>query len=248
DNKWQLKYLQGGNEKRLNELFSTSSSTSASLYKKKHPLSPISHRAYFRPGNLSLGSIALNNGNYKLGSLAMGYGAQFSVQQNPYLVHWDDFSLRSQYFAHSIALSGSAPYRIYFTEKKNRMFEGFAVTDTSATVSSFVADTAANNTWSLSLTHDLYAPKDIFRAESSNLRVGLSCKITDNWSLIYSNYYNLKTRDMISQGINLSRDLHCWKLDVSINRRNEYWDYRIVLFNTLLPDALKFQTRDSKKY
>jgi len=53
---------------------------------------------------------------------------------------------------------------------------------------------------------------------------------------------------MLSQTLSFSRDLHCWKMDVNITLRNDYWDYRISLFNTLLPDALRFQTHDSKRY
>jgi hypothetical protein len=52
---------------------------------------------------------------------------------------------------------------------------------------------------------------------------------------------------MLSQSYDISRTLHCWKLNISYTRRNDYWDYRIVFFNTNLPDALKFQTRDNKR-
>ncbi|MCK9309267.1 MAG: putative LPS assembly protein LptD [Candidatus Cloacimonetes bacterium] len=248
DQKWQLKYMQGGAEKKLNDIITLSSRGSANLYKSEKRFGSISHSMNFRPGNISLGSWNINPGEFKLGEMKLGYSSQFSLQQNPYLVHWDEFSLRNQYFSQSISLGGSAPYKNYFPQPKNIMFNSFGTPDTLAMIDQFVDDAATNNNWSLSLTHNLYAPKDIFRAQSSNLRLGLTCKLTDNWSLSYSNYYNLKDKEMISQGFLLSRNLHCWKMDISINRRNEYWDYRIVLFNTLLPDALRFQTRESKKY
>ncbi len=107
---------------------------------------------------------------------------------------------------------------------------------------------ASSSDWSLSISHNVYSDKDIFHSESSNLRTSLTCRITENWSLAYTNYYNLMTNNMLSQTFSLSRNLHCWKMDVNITLRNDYWDYRITLFNTLLPDALKFQTHDSKKY
>ncbi|NMD13501.1 MAG: LPS-assembly protein LptD, partial [Candidatus Cloacimonetes bacterium] len=98
------------------------------------------------------------------------------------------------------------------------------------------------------LSQDISGEKGIFEPSSSNLRLNASLKVTDNWYVTYGNYYNLKEKDLISQSVNLSRDLHCWKLEVSYSTRNEYWEYRIALFNTSLPDALRFQTRDSKNY
>ncbi|MDZ4121411.1 MAG: LPS-assembly protein LptD, partial [Candidatus Cloacimonadaceae bacterium] len=91
-------------------------------------------------------------------------------------------------------------------------------------------------------------PKSPFDPMSNNLRMDTSLKLTTNWAVRYSNYYNIKTKELLSQSINLTRDLHCWKIEISYNRRNEYWDYRIVFFNTALPDALRLQTRDSKRY
>lgn len=248
DNKWQLKYMQGDNEKRLNDIVSLSSRVSANLYKADKKFSILSHSLYFKPGTYALGSLGINDNKFKLGNLSLGYASQFSVQQDPYLLNWTDYNLRNQYFSQSFTLSGSAPYKNYFVDKKNQMFSSFGAVDSLDQVTEFIDETASNNNWSLGIIHDLYAPKDIFQAQSSSLRLSLSCKITENWGLSYSNYYNIKNKDMISQSFHLIRNLHCWKLDLTINRRNEYWDYRIVFFNTLLPDALRFQTRDSKNY
>ncbi len=248
EQKWQLKYMQGGNEKKLNDVFTLSSRGSANLYKSEKRFSSISHSMNFRPGNISLGSLNLNPDKFKLGNIVLGYSSQFSLQQNPYLVHWNDYNLRNQYFSQSISLGGSAPYNSYFPQPKNLMFDSFGTSDSLSIMDQFGENEATDNKWSISVTHNLYAPKDIFRSQSSNLRLGLTCKLTENWGLSYSNYYNLKDKQMISQSFNLTRMLHCWKMDISINRRNEYWDYRITLFNLLLPDALRFQTRESKKY
>jgi lipopolysaccharide assembly outer membrane protein LptD (OstA) len=248
DNKWQLKYGKAANEKRLNEFLTWRSSVSAGLYKKHHPLSIISHTFALKPEGISLGDLKINHSRYKLGAIKLAYASQISFVQNPYEVQFNSMSLKSQYFAQSIAISGSAPYEKYYTAPKNLRFDSFGSSDTINVVMDMVRENASDNNWSISLTHDLYASKDIFQAESNNLRMSFSGKITSNWSIIYSNYYNLKTKDMISQGFSISRDLHCWKMDIAITHRNEYWDYRIVLFNKLLPDALRFQTRDSKKY
>ena len=87
-----------------------------------------------------------------------------------------------------------------------------------------IEQNASDSNWSFSLTHDLYSPKDIFKAQNSNLRMALNCRITTNWSMNYSNYYDLKKGKSLAQSFAISRDLHCWKMDISINYRNDYWD------------------------
>ncbi|MCB5259265.1 MAG: LPS-assembly protein LptD, partial [Candidatus Cloacimonetes bacterium] len=89
--------------------------------------------------------------------------------------------------------------------------------------------------------------KNLFKSSGQNLRLSAGFNLTKNYSLTYSNYYDIKNKELISQSIKIIRDLHCWKLDISFTKRNEYWDYRIIFFNTKFPDALRFQTRDSKR-
>jgi len=110
------------------------------------------------------------------------------------------------------------------------------------------AEQGSDDGWKLALSQDIYADRDVFDPRGSNLRLDASLKLSQNWQLSYSNYYDLKNSNLISQSIALSRNLHCWKLDISYSRRNEFWEYRVVLFNVELPDALRFQTRDSKSY
>lgn len=102
--------------------------------------------------------------------------------------------------------------------------------------------------WKLGLSQDVSASKSLLKPENSNLRLEASLKVSKNWQMSYSNYYDLKKSKQLSQSISLSRDLHCWKLELSYSRRNEFWEYRLTLFNMALPDALRFQTRDSKRY
>lgn len=248
DNNWQMKYGKKGKENKLNELLYWRIGTSANLKKKDKPFNNIAHTLTFKPGNYSLGTLSLNAGKYQIKDIKIGYSSQFSATQNPYQIHWKEMNLRSQYFSQGISIGGSAPYTKYFIAEKNRSFEVFDNPDTLTSIFTTPSETANSNDWSFSISHNVYANKDIFHSESSNLRTNLTCKITENWSLTYSNYYDLNTSDMLSQTLSLSRDLHCWKMDINITLRNDYWDYRISLFNTMLPDALRFQTHDSKKY
>ncbi|HNQ39165.1 MAG TPA: putative LPS assembly protein LptD [Candidatus Cloacimonas sp.] len=248
DNTWQMKYGKKGSETKLNDLLYWRMGLSANLKQKDKPFSNIAHTLYFKPGSVNLGTLSLNAGKYKMGSLKLGYSSQFSATQDPYKIKWNEMNLRNQYFSQGLVLSGSAPYNRYFSAPKNRSFEVFESSDTLRTVQDYIQDTVGANDWSFSISHNIYSNKDIFHSATSNLRTSLTCKITQNWRLSYNNYYDLKTNDMLSQTLSLSRDLHCWKMDVNITLRNDYWDYRISLFNTLLPDALKFQTHDSKKY
>jgi len=248
DQRWQVKYGETGSEKRLNDLFTLSSRGSADLLKDDKPLGTISHSLGFAPGSFQLGDLLLNKEKFKLGGLSLAYGAQFNVQQDPYKVRWNHLSLEQEYFSQTITLGGSAGYNDYFPGVKNQLFSVFNNPADSLNQPVDAGPDTFGSNWSLSLAHDLYSQHSIFDPQSSNLRLGLSFKPTQNWAVTYNNYYNYKTKQMQSQSFRISRDLHCWKLDISINRRNEYWDYRIVLYNVLLPDALKFQTRDNKKY
>ena len=126
--------------------------------------------------------------------------------------------------------------------RKNATFDGFGG-EREPTDPKF-----SDDNWSLDLTHDLSADKNLFKAKNQNLRMSASFHLTKNYSISYSNYYNLKEGELISQSFRLIRDLHCWKLDLSFTKRNEYWDYRLTFFNTKFPDALRLQTRDSKRY
>lgn len=242
DQKWQLKLGRDRDVRKLNELFSWNSRIAANLYKDDQRFGNISHSFAFRPGSFELGT--LENNGYKLDGLKLGYAAQLNLTQKTYELKLSDPAIASQYFTHSVNMSGTAPYNDYFPAPKNRSFQVFGEQQTSENVQ---APEVSDN-WSLGLVHDLYAPKSLLDPSTQNLRLSAMLKITRNYSFNYSNYYNLKTNELISQGISLSRDLHCWKLDISFTKRNEYWDYRIVFFNKQFPDALRFQTRDSKRY
>lgn len=247
--KWQLKYLDkdGKTEKKINELFSLSSSASLNLESKEKKLSALSHRFSFRPLEYSLGDLPIGNGGYTLGGLKLSYNTDISLTQDPYKVKFTDPYFRNYYMSQGLRISGSSQYNDYFPRAKNTLFNAFESAD-SLQARAEEALAAATESWNLGISHDLSAPRRLSDPISQNLRLDASLKLTTNWSLRYGNYYNLKTNELLSQSIDISRTLHCWKIDISYTRRNEYWDYRIVFFNTSLPDALRLQTRDSKRY
>lgn len=246
DQKWQLKYRAKDQEKRINDLISLSSRASANLMDDVKNFQQISHTLSFRPGSYSLGQIRIPGTNTALKDLSIGYDAQFSATHDPWSLSWTDWKLRQQYFSHSISISGNAPYKKYFVKPKNRTFDAYQKADSLQTQAEEISGMESSESWRIQLSQDLYGSKSIFEPGSNNLRLDAAIKITDNWSLTYSNYYDIKNSDMISQSFKISRALHCWRLDISYSRRNEFWEYQVVLFNTLLPDALRFQTRDSK--
>ena len=245
DQKWQIKY--GKENRKLNDVFSFNSRSSANLLNpQQKPFETISHTAAFRPGSFNLGNLSLPGTKFRLNGLSLSYSSQYSLSHSPYELDWDDWRISSQYFSQSLNLSGSAPYQTYFTKDKNRIFDPWQSRDSL----SFDSDTFSSNpnTWRLAVSHDLSATSRLFEPNAHNLRLDTSFKITQNWSLSYGTYFNLKTGEMLSQTVKVSRDLHCWKLDLSYTRRNDYWEYKVALFNLALPDALRFQTSDSKKF
>ncbi len=246
DQKWQIKY--GKDNRKINDVLSLSSRVSANLLEDKKPFGALSHTASFRPGNFSLGNLRLPGSQYSLNKISLGYSAQYSLTHDPYQLQWTDWRPASQYFSQSLSLSGSAPYVKYFSQPKNRVFEPYQNADSLALQAEAAVTSGSTDNWKISVSHNLFASKNLLDPSSDNLRFDLSCKITDNWSLNYGNYYDLKTKNLITQTLSVTRDLHCWKLEVSYSRRNEFWEYRVALFNTALPDALRFQTHDSKRY
>ena len=245
--KWQIKY--GKDDRKINDLFALTSNVSANLLKEGgQPFGLLSHRASFRPGSLNLGTLRVPGSRFRMEKLSLGYSSQYTLSHDPYRIQLDDWKPASQYFSQALTLTGSAPYSKYFSKEKNRIFDPYQPLDSLQILAEGLVAGEDKNSWRLSLSQDLYGTSSILDPGSHNLRLDTSLKLTDNWSVTYGNYYNLKTKELISQTLKISRDLHCWKLDLSYSRRNEFWEYRVTLFNTALPDALRFSTHDSKRY
>ena len=245
DQKWQVKYGRGDNAnlKKLNDILSLSSRISANLLKEDKPLGTISHSLALRPGSFDLGNLKLSP-DFSFQGLKLAYSASYSLAQDPYKVSWGDAAFRGHYFSQSISLGASAPYIDYFPHTKNNLFDAYLVQDTTLVEPETTTKEGSDN-WNISLAHDLYAAKLPWHPDSHNLRMNTTFKFSDNWALTYNNYINLKEGDLISQSFGLMRNLHCWKLEITYTRRNDYWEYKVALFNSVLPDALRFQNRDS---
>ncbi len=239
DQRWQikLKATESEKERKINDIFSWTTRSSINLEKDKKQVSDLQHNLSFRPAELELNVIKL------------GYSTSYNFGQNPYDLHWLDWQFKNQYLTQTVSIGGRAKYRDYFPRRKNEMFQSYLPqVDTLMIEAITPQETVVPSDWSLAISHDLSANKDIFETRNNNLRMDAAFRVTQNWRVSYSNYYNLKEEKMLSQSFNISRDLHCWKLTIAYNRRSDYWDYRVVFFNTALPDALRFQTRDIKRF
>jgi len=248
EQKWQLKYRSGKEEKRLNDVVTLSSRAYTDLRSEDQKFTNLSHSMAFRPGSFNLGAFKIPGTATFLKGVNLSYGAQFSAGHDPHDISFSSLGLRNQYFSHSFGISGTAAYKTWFPKPKNQIFSPFESADSLRFMTDDSAEQGSDDGWKLALSQDIYADRDVFDPRGSNLRLDASLKLSQNWQLSYSNYYDLKNSNLISQSIALSRNLHCWKLDISYSRRNEFWEYRVVLFNVELPDALRFQTRDSKSY
>ncbi|NLK49369.1 MAG: LPS-assembly protein LptD [Candidatus Cloacimonetes bacterium] len=248
EQKWQLKYRKGGEEKRLGDVLSWSSRASTNLKSEEKKFTYLSHSLAFSPGTFDLGTKKLPGTNVYLRNISTGYNARFSMNHNPHDISWTSLALRNQYFSHGFSITGSSSYKNWFQKPKNQIFTPYEEPDSLGYHAESLSSMGTSDSWRLSLTQDVYADKDIFHPANSNLRLEANAKVSQNWYLSYATYYDIKNSQSISQSIALARDLHCWRLEVSYARRNEFWEYRLSLYNLALPDALRLQTRDSKRY
>lgn len=239
DQKWQIKLRAKDNEKpvKIDNLFSMTSSTGLNLEKKEHQFGNLAHNFTFNPGSIEKGKIQL------------GYSAGFNIQHNPYKMHWLNYKPTSQNFTHTIGISGNAGYIDYFPRKNNDRFNAYlAKPDSISQPGQGNQVLGKQESWNVNITQSMSTDANILHPRNNNVNSSAEVKLTTNWSLSYSNIYNVTTSEMVSQSFDINRMLHCWKLSISYTRRSDYWDYKIVFLNVNLPDALKFQTRDSKRF
>lgn len=234
--KWQLKLTgdKENEEKKLNDFVTFSSSSGYNFSNEKKPWGVINHELTFNVGTYS-------------GIVKVSPTQNFNIVQDPY-----DFDINSWRLNLGVDISGNASYNDYFPREKNdfitrKLFESDSSSVQSTLIESIdqlsTLDKPGN--WSLRFYYD-YAKDKINHDFTSGLRTNTTVKMTTNWSLTYSNYIDMKDHELRSQTINVVRDLHCWKLTFAYTKSNDFWDYRIVLFNLKLPDSLKFQTADHR--
>ncbi len=238
EQKWQLK-LRGKNEqaeKSLNDLFVLRSSTGYNLENKDKPWADFNH------------TLTINPGSYEIKGLKFSVNQNYSLTQKPY----DHFNINSWRMNSTLSLSGDVTYADYYPIEKNDFVTGnffqdkeeVSITEQQVLTIDDLQKLEKPGSWSLNTSHDFsYNRPSKYRTE--NLRNSANVKLTTNWSVSYSNYFDLKKNELMSQSIMLNRDLHCWKLTFSYTKSANFWDYRLVLFNIKLPDSLKLQNRDN---
>jgi hypothetical protein len=74
----------------------------------------------------------------------------------------------------------------------------------------------------------------------SLVRGSAEANITRNWKASYSQYYDLRLREMVSQEYSIYRDLHCWEARFSSTRSGIYWFYEFRISLKAIPE-LKLQ-------
>jgi len=236
EQKWQLKYLSGieKKENKLNDMLVLRSYTGYNLRNKTKPWSDISH------------SMSVNPGAYE-GDITFSSTQSFSTSQDPY-----DFNIKSWRLNLGCALSGDVLYQEYFPHEKNefvtrKFFETDSLSLQDQIVESIedLEKLSKPGNWRFTADYD-YSKVRQNNYISTSLRTSSNVKLTLNWSLNYTNYFDLQNHELLSQTINLVRELHCWRITFSYRKSADYWDYHIVLLNIKLPESLKIQTDDHK--
>jgi len=224
-NKLQAKVIdKEGKEKTYNDLLTWSSSFSYDFQKKPRGFSTISHTITNMPFNISLG-----NTTVKLSNSLKGV-------QDPYTFDLTNYSISA-----SLNISGKMDYRNYYPVKPTFTLKGSEEQECCAE-----KDLIETKPWDLSMAFS-YSKNTQSDYYSAGLHNTLHLNLTKNWSLTYTNYFNFKEKELISQSIDVFRDLNCWQLKFSWNKSGDYWSYRLEIKVKKLPD-LRFLQTDSKSY
>jgi hypothetical protein len=239
DQKWQFRLRPGADNRAryLNDLITHRISTSYDLEKSEKHWNDFTH------------SVGVNPGSYEIFGIKYSLSQSYSATQKPY----ENWNISSWRMATSLNISGDAVYYDYFPIKKNNFVTGnFFPTDTLSVVDQQIFTIhdierlETPGSWSASSSHD-YSYNRRNKSEQQNLRNSASVRLTQNWSMNYNNYYDIKKSTLMSQSLTVNRDLHCWKINFIYTKSADFWDYRVVLFNTRLPDSLRLQTRDNSR-
>lgn len=235
EQKWQIKYItpKAVEEKKLNDFLILRSSTSYNLINKDKPWTDIYH------------TLTLNPFSYE-DDIKISTNQSFGATQDVY-----EFNIKSWRLNMGLSFTGDAVYQEYFPIEKNefitrKYFEQKDSLSTQDIVIESIADLEnliKPGSWKVNFDYD-YSKDKINDYISTSLRSSLNVKLSTNWSLNYTNYINMKDHELLSQTINLTRELHCWRLTFAYTKSATFWDYRVVLLNIKLPDSLKLQTTD----
>ncbi|MBN2018514.1 MAG: LPS-assembly protein LptD [Candidatus Cloacimonetes bacterium] len=225
-NKLQAKVIdKEGKEKKLNDLFTWKTSLSYDFQKKPKGFSTLSHTITTMPFNMIFGPTTLNISN------------SFKGVQDFYTLIVTNYSLSA-----TLSLKGNLDYLNYYPVKPTFNIKGIS-SDEECCNGSRKSETKP---WDISSSFS-YSKNTETGYYSSSLHNNLHVNLTKNWSIGYSNYYNFKEKELISQSINIYRNLHCWQLKFSWDKSGDYWSYRLEIQAKKLPD-LRFLQTDSKSY
>ncbi|MEO0293949.1 MAG: putative LPS assembly protein LptD [candidate division WOR-3 bacterium] len=80
------------------------------------------------------------------------------------------------------------------------------------------------NPFDLYLRHSIDFTKES-RIQQADLGVGFNP--TPNWILRVNAHYDFERNKITNTSVDLNRDLHCWRILMSVNKFGEDWDYRL---------------------
>jgi len=257
ENKWQLKLGKPESEKvrKLNDFIRINSAISYNFDAEDRGYSDISH------------TVRMNPGTFRRGILSFAIDPQLNLSQDTYGISLKGFDYQkwdmgvkswSLNVSSSLKFSGDAVYLDYFPEPENRMtsnrfFQSDSLLESSAdkweTIEELETLEQNKTNWSLSFSHSFRTNKRLFEINdyTSDLRINAQARITKNWYVSYKNYFDLKDEELVSQEIELTRELHCWKIVFRYTKQRGYWSYSFKLFNLALPEDLKFSTSDNRR-
>jgi lipopolysaccharide assembly outer membrane protein LptD (OstA) len=236
EQKWQfrLRADENGQERKLNDIFVLRSSVSYDLERKVSKWSDINH------------TFNVNPGSFNNKSLNFSMNQSYSATQKPY----EKFDISSWRVSSGVSVSGNASYNDYFPVTQNDFITGkyfepdsLTITDSQVRTIQDLERLAKPGNWSLNSSHD-YGYDKRNKYKSQNLRNSLNIKLTTNWSVSYSNYYDLEKKILMSQSMSVNRELHCWRILFTYTQSANFWDLRLVLFDIKLPETLKLQHQD----
>ncbi len=232
-NTWQVKLAKKGDKKKevkINNLITTSSSLGYSLDKDGRKFSDINHRINFNPKSFSSDVLNFN------------YHNSFTITEDAY-----DFSLKSKTISTTVNFSGKSDTFDYFPVEKNKFKKSkFIEADSTVTdsTSNISKEKKSSGSWKFSLTN-YYSKRKSSSNYTNSLRLNCNFNITKNWTISYSNYYDLYKHKLISNSIQINREMHCWRLSFKWYKSGDYWNYSLNFFNIKLPTDLKFKTSDN---
>lgn len=233
-NKLDAKILDRENKiKTLNNILSLNSSISYDFKRKPKGFSNITHTMSIMPYSIPIRDLEL-----KLGQ------ASFNITQDPY-----NFNIKQYNFRTTIGLNGSFSYKDYFPTPlgtKPGISTAEQGADTISVPQIKPGDKEITKPWNISFSYS-YAKNLETGQYSGGVHTNLGFNLSQNWNVNYNNYYNFQEHKLVSQGINITRDLHCWILTFRWEKSGDYWSYRFQVHAKDLPE-LKFRHSDNKHY